>query len=79
MDRFTVVFNMLNKVGNIIVQYKNKDVTQDKECREILDELQCVCDMFKLQVGEVEGKLAREVCGAFLEYLCNAEEKRDGN
>lgn len=73
MEKFKIVYSIIINTWKVISKYKNKDVTQDKECRQLLDELQSVCDMFRLQVGEAEGKLAREVCGAFLEYLCKEE------
>nr|DAS52326.1 MAG TPA: hypothetical protein [Caudoviricetes sp.] len=72
MDKFKVVFNILNKVGNVIVRYKEKDVSQDMECRQLLDELQEVCDSFR-DIGETEGILARKISHLFLEYLCGEE------
>ncbi len=72
MDRFTVVFNILNKIGNVVVQYKDRDISQDKECRQLLDELQRECDVFK-EIGEVENELAVKISHLFLEYLCGKE------
>lgn len=77
MDKFKIVFNIITDIWKIISRYKNKDVSQDKECKEILDELQAVCDKYTTRVGEVEGVLTRQVAGLFLEYLCSKEERKN--
>lgn len=77
MDKFTVVFNILNRIGNVIVRYKDKDVSQDKECRQILDELQRECDAFR-KIGEAENELALKIAHLFLEYLCRKDKEIDG-
>ncbi|MCI8955607.1 MAG: hypothetical protein HFG29_01305 [Eubacterium sp.] len=69
MNKYKVIFNMLPDVWKVLSRYKDKDVSQDKECEQILSELQKICDKYR-NVGETEGKLAREISHLFLEYLC---------
>lgn len=74
MDKYKVILNIINDTWNVIKKYKDEDVSQDKECEQILAELQEVCDKYRLKIGEDEGVLARKVAALFLEYLCKEEE-----
>lgn len=74
MDKYKVIFNLIMDIWNVVKKYKDKDVSQDNECKQILAELQTVCDKYRVQVGEVEGKLSRDVAALFLEYLCRKEQ-----
>lgn len=70
MKKFKTVYSIIVDIWKVISGYKNKDVSQDEECEQILAELQEVCDKYRLKVGENEGILARNVAHLFLEYLC---------
>ena len=74
MNKFKIIFNLIMDTWNVIKNYKDKDVSQDNECKQILSELQEVCDKYRTKVGETEGKLARDIAALFLEYLCGEEE-----
>lgn len=74
MGKYKVVFNILNDIGNIIMKYKSRDVSQDYECKAIVTEFQAVCDKYREKIGDDEGVLARKVATLFLEYLCKEEE-----
>lgn len=77
MKKFKTVYSIIVDIWKVISKYKEKDVSQDKECKQILSELQKVCDKYG-NVGETEGKLAREISHLFLEYLCGKDKKIDG-
>lgn len=74
MEKFKNVYNIIIDVWKVISSYKGKDVSQDNECKQILLELQTVCDKYRTKVGETEGKLTREICALLLEYLCGKEQ-----
>lgn len=74
MEKFKRVYNIITDTWKIISSYKDKDISQDNECKQILAELQTVCDKYRIEVGETEGKLARDIAALFLEYLCRKEQ-----
>lgn len=59
MEKFKTVYSIIVDIWKVISKYKDKDVSQDEECEQILAELQEVCDKYRLKVGENEGMLAR--------------------
>lgn len=73
MKKFKIVYSIVVDIWKVISKYKEKDVSQDVECKRILAELQEVCDKYREKVGEFEGVLARKVAHLFLEYLCGEE------
>ena len=73
MKKYENIHAIVNEIGTIVFRYKNKDITQDDECQQILAELQQVCDKYRIKVGEQEGKLARDISALFLEYLCKED------
>ena len=73
MNKCKVIFNIITDIWKVTSGYKDKDVSQDEECEQILTELQEVCDKHRLKVGENEGMLARNIAHLFLEYLCRKE------
>lgn len=78
MDKFKIVYNIITDIWKVISGYKNKDVSQDTECEQIISELQEVCDKYREKVGEDEGILARRIAHLFLEYLCGKDQEIDG-
>lgn len=74
MEKFKRVYNIITDIWKVISSYKDKDITQDNECKQILAELQTVCDKYRIKVGETEGKLARDIAALFLGYLCRKEQ-----
>lgn len=74
MNKCKVIFNMINDIWKVISKYKEKDVSRDKECKQLLDELQGVCDSFR-SIGEAENELAVKISHLFLEYLCREDSK----
>lgn len=70
MEKFKIVYNIITDIWKVMSKFKDKDVSQDKECEQILTKLQAVCDKYRLKVGETEGILARKIAHLFLEYLC---------
>lgn len=74
MEKFKIVYSIIIDIWKVISRHKDKDVTQDNECKQLLSELQTVCDRYRTKVGETEGKLARDIAHFFLEYLCREEE-----
>lgn len=73
MKKYENIHAIVNEIGTIVFRYKNKDITQDDECQQILAELQQVCDKYRIKVGKQEGKLARDISALFLEYLCKED------
>ena len=74
MEKFKIVYNIITDIWKVISKFKDKDVSQDTECRAILSELQGVCDKYRIKVGEDEGVLTRKVAALFLEYLCGKDQ-----
>ncbi len=74
MDKFRIAYSIIIKVWRVISEHKDKDVTQDKECKQLLDDLQVVCNEFTERFGDAEGKLTRNIAGLFMEYLCGKED-----
>ncbi len=72
MEKFKTVYSIIVDIWKAISKYKEKDVSQDEECEQILAELQEVCDSFR-DIGETESILAKEISHLFLEYLCRKE------
>lgn len=74
MDKFRIVYSIIIKVWKAMSLHKDSKVTQDDECKKLLDELQVICDEIEEQFGEKESKLAKDISGLFLEYLCRKED-----
>ena len=73
MEKYENIHAIVNEIGTIVFRYKNKDITQDDECRQIYTELQAVCDKYRIKVGEQEGLLAVKLSDLFLKYLCGID------
>ena len=73
MDKYENIHKIVNEIGIIIFKYKDKDVTQDAECKEAYSKLQKMCDKYRNELGEQEGLLAVKLSDLFLKYLCGAD------
>ena len=66
MNKFRQAYNIFLSVWHVMSDYRDKDVTQDDLCKEVVDKLNDICRTYP---EKAERTLVSKVSTALLEYV----------
>ena len=66
MNKFRQAYNIILAVWHVISDYRDKDITKDDICRDIVDKLNEICMTYP---EKAERALVSKISTALLEYV----------
>ena len=66
MNKFRQAYNIILTVWHVISDYRDKDITQDDICKDVVDKLNEICRTYP---EKAERTLVSKISTALLEYV----------